>query len=58
MPEAKPWHEDESFWELWGPTMFSPHRIAEAVSQVDVYGDFDGRTYDHLAETTLVVGRR
>jgi SAM-dependent methyltransferase len=34
MKTGKPWHEDDSFWETWGPVMFTPQRIAEAVEEV------------------------
>lgn len=34
MREAKPWHEDDSFWETWGPLMFTPQKIADAVEEV------------------------
>jgi hypothetical protein len=30
MEKAKPWHEDDSFWETWGPVMFSQRRLADA----------------------------
>ena len=23
MEKAEPWHEDDAFWETWGPVMFS-----------------------------------
>jgi len=32
---SKPWFEDESFWSIAGPTMFTPARIAEAKAQID-----------------------
>ncbi len=35
MKEARPWHEDDSFWETWGPIMFSPGRIENAKDEVD-----------------------
>ncbi len=35
MQDKKPWYEDDSFWETWGPTMFTPQRIANAVDEVD-----------------------
>ena len=35
MEHSKPWHEDDSFWETWGPLMFTPQRIANAVDEVD-----------------------
>lgn len=34
MPESKPWHEDDFFWETWGPVMFTQQRLADAVEQV------------------------
>jgi SAM-dependent methyltransferase len=35
MPKQKPWHEDDGFWELWGPVMFNERRIANASEEVD-----------------------
>jgi len=35
MQEIKPWHEDDSFWETWGPLMFTSQRIANAADEVD-----------------------
>ena len=33
--EAKPWHEDDAFWETWGPIMFSEKRLADAPEEVE-----------------------
>ena len=35
MERAKPWHEDDTFWETAGPTMFTQQRLADAVSEVE-----------------------
>jgi SAM-dependent methyltransferase len=35
METIKPWHEDDSFWETWGPQMFTPQKIADAVEEID-----------------------
>ena len=35
MQQSKPWHEDDSFWETWGPWIFSTNRIADAVDEMD-----------------------
>ena len=35
MQQTKPWHEDDAFWETWGPIMFSQQRLADATSEVD-----------------------
>jgi SAM-dependent methyltransferase len=35
METAKPWHEDDSFWETWGPWLFTQQRIANAKDEVD-----------------------
>jgi SAM-dependent methyltransferase len=35
MNTVKPWHEDDTFWETWGPWLFSPLRIEQAVAEVD-----------------------
>lgn len=34
MPPKTPWHEDDAFWELTGPIMFTPERFAEVVTEV------------------------
>jgi SAM-dependent methyltransferase len=34
MERARPWHEDDSFWETWGPLMFTPQRVADAAEEV------------------------
>lgn len=34
METIKPWHEDDSLWETWGPLIFSPQKIADAVEEV------------------------
>lgn len=34
MQEVKPWHEDDSFWQTWGPLMFTAQRIADATEEV------------------------
>jgi SAM-dependent methyltransferase len=35
MPKQKPWHENDDFWELWGPVMFNERRVADAPIEVD-----------------------
>jgi len=35
MNENKPWHEDDSFWETFGPVMFTSERWAVVPSEVD-----------------------
>ncbi|MDP2920048.1 MAG: methyltransferase domain-containing protein [Dehalococcoidia bacterium] len=35
MPKLKPWHEQNSFWELWRDIMFSPKRLADARTEID-----------------------
>ena len=35
MERAKPWHEDDFFWETWGPIMFTQKRLEEAVTHVE-----------------------
>ncbi len=35
MQQSKPWHEDDTFWETWGPIMFSGRALASAVAQVE-----------------------
>ena len=35
MDKTMPWHEDDSFWETWGPIMFTPERIAAAKEEME-----------------------
>lgn len=35
MEETKPWHEDDMFWETWGPVMFSQQRLADSPAEVE-----------------------
>ena len=35
MKKTRQWHEDNSFWETWGPILFSPMRVANAKDEVD-----------------------
>jgi len=35
MPESRPWHEDDAFWETWGPMMFSERRLSNTPADVD-----------------------
>jgi SAM-dependent methyltransferase len=35
MTQAKPWHEDDSFWQTWGPVMFRENRVIAATQEVD-----------------------
>ncbi len=39
---TKPWHEDDSFWETWGPIMFTPQRITNAADEVGKVVDLLG----------------
>jgi SAM-dependent methyltransferase len=34
MKTEKPWHEDDTFWETWGPLMFTPERVVGSVDEV------------------------
>jgi SAM-dependent methyltransferase len=34
MQITKPWHEDDSFWQTWGPYMFTEKRVADATEEV------------------------
>ena len=31
----KPWHEDDAFWETWGPVMFDSERVAGTAGEID-----------------------
>lgn len=35
MDKTIPWHEDDSFWETWGPVMFTPQRVAAATEDME-----------------------
>ena len=35
MEKAKPWHEDDVFWETWGPVMFTQQRLADSPAEVE-----------------------
>ena len=34
MQQTKPWHEDDSFWQTWGPFMFTEKRVAGTADEV------------------------
>ena len=36
MEDTKPWHEDDEFWEMWGPIMFSQQRLLDIKPQAHV----------------------
>ena len=35
MEKAEPWHEDDAFWETWGPVLFTRQRLADAPVEVE-----------------------
>jgi SAM-dependent methyltransferase len=35
MDKIIPWHEDDTFWETWGPLMFNPNKIAAAKEEME-----------------------
>jgi len=35
MEQAKPWHEDDFFWETWGPVMFTEKRLAGTAAEIE-----------------------
>ena len=35
MDKTKTWHEDDTFWETWGPLMFTPEKIADAKDEME-----------------------
>ena len=35
MENRKPWHEDDAYWETFGPMMFAPHRWEMAPGEVE-----------------------
>jgi SAM-dependent methyltransferase len=35
MEKTRPWHEDDSFWEIWGDHMFDPESVEAAKDEVE-----------------------
>ena len=35
MPDPKPWHEQDEFWERVWPVLFDAQRLADAPADVD-----------------------
>jgi len=35
MPEIKPWHEQDAFWEAFEPVLFPQRRLSDAAAQVE-----------------------
>ena len=58
MERAKPWHEDDAFWETWGPILFNRQRLANAVPQVEGVISLTGiKPGAHILDLGCGVGR-
>ena len=58
MERTKPWHEDDLFWETWGPFMFNEQRLANAVGEVEAIVSLMGiKPAAHVLDLCCGVGR-
>jgi SAM-dependent methyltransferase len=58
MTEVKPWHEDDFFWETWGPVMFTERRLAGTATEVDGVVSLIGvRPGAHVLDLGCGIGR-
>jgi len=58
MQETKPWHEDDSFWEMWGPIMFSEQRLEDAQEEVERIVSLLGiKPGTHILDLCCGIGR-
>jgi len=58
MERAKPWHEDDTFWEAWGPFLFNEQRLANASSEVEgIVSLLDIKPAAHVLDLCCGVGR-
>ncbi len=58
MQEKIPWHEDDSFWQTWGPLMFTPQRIANATEEVGkIINLLKIATGDYILDLGCGIGR-
>jgi len=58
MTESKPWHEDDFFWETWGPVMFTGRRLAGTAAEVDGVVSLTGINPEaHILDLGCGIGR-
>ena len=58
MEDTKPWHEDDEFWEMWGPIMFSQQRLANSPAEVkNIVSLLDIKPQAHVLDLGCGVGR-
>lgn len=58
MQQSKPWHEDDSFWEMWGPIMFSEQRVEDAQEEVEKIVSLLGiKPGTHILDLCCGIGR-
>jgi len=58
MQQSKPWHEDDSFWEMWGPIMFSEQRLEDAQEEVERIVSLLGiKPRTHILDLCCGIGR-
>ena len=58
MTESKPWHEDDFFWETWGPVMFTERRLAATATEVEGVVSLTGiRPGAHVLDLGCGIGR-
>jgi SAM-dependent methyltransferase len=58
MNNADNWHEDDSFWQIWGPMMFSKQRIASTPAEIDqILTLVNIRPQSHILDLCCGTGR-
>lgn len=58
MQQSKPWHEDDTFWEMWGPIMFSEQRLEDAQEEVERIVSLLGvKPGTHILDLCCGIGR-
>lgn len=58
MTAEKPWHEEDSFWELWESIMFTPQRIADAKDDIEKVIELTGiKPEGHILDLCCGIGR-
>lgn len=58
MESTKPWHEDDTFWEAWGPIMFNERRLANTPAEIDGVVSLLGiKPSAHVLDLCCGVGR-
>jgi len=58
MTESKPWHEDDFFWETWGPVLFTERRLAATATEVEGVVSLTGiKPAAHVLDLCCGIGR-